>query len=80
MSEHEEQVVATDGASATAKVVKGGNILYTIKAHVVCRDQAGNIRWEDDALAQVVVPAGDPVPVFQAENIQLIPVEGHKWE
>lgn len=80
MSEREEQVVATDGASATAKVVKGGNILYTIKAHVVCRDPAGNIRWEDDAIAQVVVPAGDPVPVFQAESIQLTRVEDHKWE
>ena len=59
MNEPEDQVTATDNASATATVVKGGNILYTIKAHVVCRDPAGNVRWEDDAIAQVVVPAGD---------------------
>lgn len=80
MHEPVEQVAATDTASAIATVVKGGNILYTIKAHVVCRDAAGNIRWEDDAIAQVVVPAGDPVPQFQVEGMQLIPVEGHRWE
>lgn len=80
MNEPVVQVAATDTAAATATVVKGGNILYTIKAHVVCRDPAGNVRWEDDAIAQVVVPAGDPVPEFHVEGLQLMPVEGHRWE
>ena len=60
---------AGDLFAATARVVRGGNRLLRVVAHVVCRDVNGQVRWEDDAVTEMPIPAGTEVPVFRCEAI-----------
>lgn len=69
MEEHFEAEPHEDMFGANAKVIKRGNRLLAIKAHVVCRDVNGQVRWEEDAIAKIVIPAGQEVPEFQCEGI-----------
>lgn len=54
---------------AYANVVKGGNRLLEIKAHVVCRDSNGQPRWEEDCVTQIQIPCGDEIPKFVCEGV-----------
>lgn len=56
-----------------ANVIKGGNRMMEIVAHVVCRDENGQVRWEDDAKLMVIMPHGDEVPQFVCEGVTCKP-------
>lgn len=62
--------VERDVCTATATVVRGGNRLLRVVAHVVCCDDNGQVRWADDAVALIPIPAGTEVPVFRCEAIR----------
>jgi hypothetical protein len=57
---------------AEAKVIKGGNRLLKITAHVVCRDPSGQVRFEKDAEVMIPIPAGSDVPLFQCEEVRAV--------
>lgn len=55
---------------AQAHVVPGGNRWLRVTAHVVCRDANGQIRWEEDAITMIQIPAGREVPAFHCEEVK----------
>lgn len=57
---------------AYANVVKGGNRMMKIVAHVVCRDANGQVKFEKDAVAMIPIPAGEDVPLFQCEEVRAV--------
>lgn len=61
---------APGGFTASAHVVRGGNRMMKIVAHLVCRDVNGQVRFEVDAEASCPIPAGDEVPLFRCEDVR----------
>ncbi len=52
------------GVIATGTVVRGGNREVTVEVPLVCLHPDGQYKYEVTAVAKVVIPFGDPVPVF----------------
>lgn len=64
---------------AVAHVVRGGNRLLRIVAHVVCRDVNGEIIYGEDAACDIQIPRGSDLPVFYCERVESYVVEA-PWE
>ncbi len=64
MSEDRSDQGAGGGISATALVVRGGNREVEVGVDLVCLHPDGQYKYEVRAVGKVVIPAGDPIPVF----------------
>lgn len=64
MSDDRSASESLGGISATAVVVRGGNREVTVSVDLVCLHPDGQFKYEVRAEAKVVIPAGDPLPVF----------------
>lgn len=58
-----------DGIFATARVVKGGNREVIVSVDLVCLYPDGQTKYETRAYAKVIIPFGDPIPVFTLKGL-----------
>ncbi len=70
MSDGQSENAQAGGISATGHVVRGGNREVNVTVDLVSigpGDLAG--RYEIEAVAKLMIPAGDPVPMFAAKGM-----------
>jgi len=73
----EEYIEQPGAMGAYVRIVKGGNRMFEIRAHVVCRDSNGNVKWEDDAVCRVALPYGSDVPDVKCEDVKAVLLGRH---
>lgn len=71
MCEAMSHEITREAFEAKAQVVKGGNRKVKVVARVVCLDVNGQVRFEADAIAYVIVPFGGDTPLFSCSEVRV---------